>query len=326
MRAIVVARPGGPDALIIDQRPVPACGDDDVLIKVAAIGLNRADILQRRGHYPSPPGAPDNPGLEAAGSIVAIGRNVREFRIGEAVCALLQGGGYSEYCAVNAGQVLPVPGSLTLVEAAALPEACFTVWSNLYEFGRLRRGESLLVHGGSSGIGTCAIQVATALGSQVYATAGNDDKARFCEQLGAVHAVNYKSQDFVAEILQRTGGRGVAVVLDMVGGTYLARNLQVLTTEGRLVVIATQSGARGELDLLRIMQQRLIVTGSLLRPRDAAFKRQVREKLLQHVWPLVVSGIIRPIVDRTFAFAEVAAAHAYMESGVHKGKIILHVD
>lgn len=325
MRIIDVLTPGGPEALVLAQRPVPSFGHDDVLIKVAAAGLNRADILQRRGHYPSPAGAPSNPGLEVAGTVVGAGLNVRDFKSGDAVCALLQGGGYSEYCVANAGQVLPVPGALSMVEAASLPEAYFTVWSNVFEFGRLRPGERLLVHGGTSGIGVVAIQLATALGSTVYATAGSDGKCRFCEQLGAVSAINYKSQDFVAEIATLTHRSGVDVVLDMVGGSYLPRNLQALAPDGRLVMIATPGGLKGEVDVLRIMQNRLTVTGSTLRPRSIDFKRQIRAKLLQHAWPLLDRGVLKPIVDKVFPFEEAAAAHAYMESGAHQGKIILQL-
>ena len=305
------------------ERPLPAVGDDDVLIKVAAAGVNRADILQRRGTYPSPPGAPSNPGLEVAGTVAALGRGVSEFKLGDPVCALLQGGGYSEYSSVHSGQVLPVPGKLTLIEAAALPEAYFTVWSNVFEFGRLQPGETLLVHGGSSGIGTAAIQLATALGSTVYATAGSDDKCRFCERLGAARAINYKTQDFVAEVAEATGRAGVNVVLDMVGGSYLERNVKVLATEGRLVMIAVQAGREGQLDILRVMQQRLLVTGSTLRARSVEFKQQIKAKLLRHVWPLLAQGALLPIVDRVFPLSEVAQAHGYMESGAHKGKIVL---
>ena len=325
MRIVDAPKPGGPDALLLMERPVPSVGDDDVLIKVVAAGLNRADVLQRKGAYPSPAGAPANPGLEAAGTVVVVGRNVREFKAGDRVCALLQGGGYSEYCAVNAGQVLPIPGSLGFIEAASLPETYFTVWSNLYEFGRLRSGETLLVHGGSSGIGISAIQLATALGSTVYTTVGSDEKAKFCEALGARRAINYKTQDFVAEIAALTEKKGVNVVLDMIGGSYVARNLQVLATEGRLVMIATQGGLKGEIDVLRIMQQRLVVTGSTLRTRPVEFKREMKQKLLQHVWPLFENGTLKPIVDKVFALGEAAAAHAYMESSAHKGKIILRV-
>lgn len=323
MRVVHVPQPGGPEALVLAHWPVPACGNDAVLIKVAAAGVNRADILQRRGHYPSPEGAPANPGLEVAGTVAAVGSNVSEFKAGDAVCALLQGGGYSEYCAVNVAQVLPVPQTLGLIEAASLPEAYFTVWSNLFEFGRLQPGERLLVHGGSSGIGSSAIQLATALGCTVYTTVGSDEKARFCEQLGAVRAINYKSQDFVNEIATLTDQQGVNVVLDMIGGSYLPRNLQALAPEGRLVMIATQGGVKGEIDVLRIMQYRLVVTGSTLRPRPVEFKQQIKARLLQQVWPLLAAGRIRPIVDKVFALADVAAAHAYMESSEHKGKIIL---
>jgi NADPH2:quinone reductase len=243
MRIIEVSQPGGPDVLKVAEQSVPHCADADVLIRVAAIGLNRGDILQRRGHYPSPPGAPANPGLEVSGTVVATGSLASSFAVGDRVCALLQGGGYSEYCAVNEGQVLPVPESLSFIEAAALPEAAFTVWSNLYKFARLGRGESLLLHGGSSGIGSFAIQLANAMGSSVYATAGSDEKARFCESLGAQAAFNYRTQDFVTEVRAATGNRGVDVILDMVGADYLERNLNALADEGRLVVIATQRGS-----------------------------------------------------------------------------------
>lgn len=325
MKVIDVPKPGGPEALVLADRPQPSIGDDDVLIKVAAAGLNRADLLQRRGHYPSPPRAPSNPGLEIAGTVAAVGADVRDVRVGDAVCALLAGGGYSEYCAVPAGQVLPVPGTLSMIEAASLPEAYFTVWSNVFEFGRLQPGERLLVHGGSSGIGVAAIQLAVALGHTVFTTAGSDDKCRFCEQLGASLAINYRSGDFVAEIAKATEKRGVNVILDMIGGSYVQRNLQALATEGRLVMIATQGGLQGEVDVLRIMQQRLVVTGSTLRARSIEFKQEMRDRLLQHVWPLIANGRIRPIVDKVFEFEEAAAAHAYMESGTHKGKIVLRL-
>lgn len=323
MQVVEVLQPGGPEALVLGERPVPEPGGGEVLIKVAAAGLNRADILQRRGFYPSPAGAPPYPGLEVSGVIAALGAGVTEFKVGDAVCALLQGGGYAEYCCVDAGQVLPIPGSLDMIEAASLPEAMFTVWSNVFVFGRLQQGETLLVHGGSSGIGVAAIQLAAALGHTVFATAGSDDKCRSCEALGARRAIDYKTADFVAEIGKETGGRGVDVVLDMVGGSYVARNLQVLATEGRLVMIATQGGAQGEIDVLRIMQQRLVVTGSTLRPRSAEFKRTIRDQLLQIVWPLIAAGRVRPVVDSVFALAEAAQAHARMEGGEHIGKIIL---
>lgn len=323
MQIIEVASPGGPDALVIADRPTPDIGADELLIKVAAAGLNRADILQRRGHYPSPPDAPSNPGLEVAGVIERVGRNVSNFRIGERVCALLAGGGYSEYVAVNAGQVLPIPGALSMVEAASLPESYFTVWSNVFEFGRLQPRETLLVHGGSSGIGVAAIQLAAARGHTVFTTAGSDDKCRFCETLGATRAINYKSEDFVSALAAETGGKGVNVIFDMIGGSYVSRNLQSLATEGRLVMIATQGGAKGEIDVLRVMQQRLVITGSTLRARSSEFKRAMRDAVLKNVWPLIESGRIRPIVDKVFAFERASDAHVYMESGAHKGKIIL---
>lgn len=323
MKVIEIAQPGGPEVLTAASRPVPAVGPKDVLIQVAAAGVNRPDVLQRRGHYPSPPGAPEWPGLEVAGTIVAVGSEVNRFRIGDAVCALLQGGGYAQFVAVDARQVLPVPNGLSMIEAAALPEVVFTVWSNVFERGRLGTNDTLLVHGGSSGIGTFAIQIATARGHTVFTTAGSPEKCEYCKRLGAAHAIDYKREDFVERIAELTLGRGVDVVLDMVGGSYLPRNLRVLAEEGRLVVIAAQRGVVGELDLLRIMQRRLVVTGSLLRPRSAEFKDQVRQQVEANVWPLLSSGAIKPVIDRVFPLDEAAAAHAYMESGAHKGKIVL---
>jgi NADPH:quinone reductase len=323
MKVMDVPQPGGPEALVLVERPIPQPAPGEVLIEVAAAGLNRADILQRRGLYPTPPGAPSHPGLEVAGTIAGIGADVTEFKVGDAVCALLQGGGYAEYCCVDAGQVLPIPGSLDMIQAASLPEAMFTVWSNVFGFGRLQAGETLLVHGGSSGIGVAAIQLAAALGHTVFATAGSADKCRFCESLGARRAIDYKTADFVAEIAKETGGRGVNVVFDMVGGSYVPRNLQVLATEGRLVIIATQGGVKGEIDVLRIMLQRLVITGSTLRPRSVEFKRAIRDQLLEKVWPLIAAGRVRPIVDSVFALTEASKAHARMESSEHKGKIIL---
>jgi putative PIG3 family NAD(P)H quinone oxidoreductase len=326
MKVIDIREPGGPEVLVCVDRPVPSVEPTQVLIKVAAAGINRPDLLQRRGRYPPPPGAPTSPGLEVAGVVVAIGSNVNEYAIGDRVCALLQGGGYAEYCAVDAGQVLPIPGTLTMIEAASLPEAYFTVYSNVFEFGRLQPGESLLVHGGASGIGVAAIQLANALGAVVFATAGSDDKCRLCESLGAQRAIDYRREDFVTEVAKLTQDRGVDVVLDMVGGSYLARNIQALAIEGRLLSIATQGGSKGELDIARVMQRRLVITGALLRPRSVEFKRHIRDLLAARVWPLIEAGKIRPIVDRIFGLAEAAAAQAYMESGAHKGKIILAVE
>lgn len=326
MRVIDVPQPGGPDALVVAQRPTPTPQASEVLIKVAAAGINRADVLQRKGGYPPPPGAPTYPGLEVAGVVAAAGSAVREFKVGDKVCALLQGGGYAEYCTADEGQVLPVPGSLSMIEAASLPEAYFTVWSNVFGFGRLQPGETLLVHGGSSGIGVAAIQLAKALGHTVFTTAGSDEKCRFCEQLGARRAINYKTEDFAAVIGEATGKQGVNVVLDMVGGSYLSKNLSCLAVEGRLVMIATQGGTKGELDLLRIMQRRLVVTGSTLRSRDVTFKRSIKERLLNVVWPLLARGDIKPIVDRVYPLERASEAHAYMESSAHRGKIVLSVD
>jgi NADPH:quinone reductase len=323
MKCVDVKAPGGPEQLVIVERDMPAIGASDVLIEVAAAGLNRADILQRKGAYPSPPGAPPNPGLEASGVVKAVGQDVTEFKVGDAVCALLQGGGYSQFVAVDAGQVLPIPRGFDVVQAAALPETFFTVWSNVFEFAKLKQGETLLVHGGTSGIGVTAIQLAVALGHTVYATAGSDEKCKVCESLGAARAINYKTQEFVAEIATLTNKRGVDVVLDMIGGNYLARNLQALAVEGRLVMIATQGGTKGEVDVLRVMQRRLKIMGSTLRAREVEFKRQMKAQLLKQVWPLLENGKIKPIIDKVLPMEEAAAAHAHMESSAHIGKILL---
>ncbi len=326
MKFIRIAQAGGPEALEVAEGAEPVVGEHDVLIKIAAAGLNRADLLQRRGRYQPPTGVSSILGLEVSGHVVAVGKGVAELGAGDAVCALLEGGGYAEYCIAKAGQVLPIPRGLDMVQAASLPEAYFTVWSNVFEFGRLRGGETLLVHGGASGIGVAAIQLARALGHRVFATAGAADKALLCEQLGAERAINYRESDFVEAINALTNGRGVDVVLDMVGGPYVARNLQALATDGRLVIIASQGGVKGEVDVLRIMQRRLVITGSLLRPRDAVFKAHIARKVRDHVWPLLEAGVIRPIVDQVFAFEDAAQAHAYMERGAHKGKIILRMN
>ncbi len=323
MRAVDVIQPGAPDQLTLVERPMPDVGAHDVLIQVAAAGLNRADILQRRGNYPAPKGSPTNPGLEVSGTVAAVGANVSEFKVGDPVCALLQGGGYSEYCSVHEGQVLPVPKGVDLVHAASLPETFFTVWSNVFEFARLREGETLLVHGGSSGIGVTAIQLASALGHTVLTTAGTTEKCQFCESLGAKHTINYKSQDFVAEVAAATDGRGVDVILDMVGGKYLAGNLQSLAIEGRLVMIAAQGGAKGEVDVLRVMQRRLTITGSTLRAREVEFKQRIKAQLLQHAWPLLEQGKIKPIIDSVYSMDDAARAHERMESSEHMGKILL---
>jgi NADPH2:quinone reductase len=325
MRIIEAPIPGGPEALKIGEAASPAPGAGEVLIRVAAIGINRADTQQRRGVYPSPPGAPAWPGLEVAGVVAAVGSGVEEFPVDAPVCALLAGGGYAEYCVAPIAQTLPIPGQLTLVEAASLPEAYFTVWSNVYGFGRLAPGETLLVHGGSSGIGVAAIQLARALGHTVYATAGSVDKCHFCESMGAARGINYRDEDFVAVLKELTAGRGVDVILDMVGGSYLERDVQALASDGRIVVIATQGGTAATLDLRQVMAKRAHISGSMLRPRPVSFKNQIKAQLLSRVWPLLADGTIRAVVDRVFRFDEAPAAHAYMESSAHMGKLILKV-
>jgi len=325
MRIIEAPIPGGPEALRIGEAPCPAPGAGEALIRVAAIGINRADTQQRRGVYPSPPGAPAWPGLEVAGVVAAVGSGVEEFPVDAPVCALLAGGGYAEYCVAPIAQTLPIPGQLTLVEAASLPEAYFTVWSNVYGFGRLAPGETLLVHGGSSGIGVAAIQLARALGHTVYATAGSVDKCHFCESMGAARGINYRDEDFVAVLKELTAGRGVDVILDMVGGSYLERDVQALASDGRIVVIATQGGTAATLDLRQVMAKRAHISGSMLRPRPVSFKNQIKAQLLSRVWPLLADGTIRAVVDRVFRFDEAPAAHAYMESSAHMGKLILKV-
>jgi NADPH:quinone reductase len=323
MRIIDVPVPGGPEALVIAERDVPTAGQGEVLIRVAAAGVNRADILQRLGKYPSPQGAPPFPGLEVSGTIEAVGPGVGEFAPGAAVCALLAGGGYAEYCVAPVEQVLPVPTGVSLVAGAALPEAYFTVWSNVFGYGALKPGESLLVHGGSSGIGSTAIQLAKAFGSPVYATAGSPEKCEFCRSLGASAAFDYRREDFVQAVKAATAGRGVDVILDMVAADYVERNLDALCYEGRLVVIATPRGTKTTLDVGKVMGKRLTLTGSTLRPRSVAFKGNIKQQLLEHVWPLLAKGALRPVVDREFPFAAAAAAHAYMESSAHMGKLLL---
>jgi len=326
MRIVDAPQPGGPDALVIREVPLPTLPPEHVLIRVAAAGLNRGDLLQRRGIYPSPAGAPSNPGLEVSGTVVAAAPGVNEFSVGDQVCALLQGGGYSEYCAAPVGQTLRKPARVSLIDAACLPEAVFTVWNNVFDLGRLAAGETLLVHGGSSGIGVIAIQLARALEHRVIVTAGSEDKCRFCAELGADPAINYRSEDFVAAVRTATAGRGVDVVIDMVAGEYVQRNLDALADAGRLVVIATPGGTRATVDMRMVLAKRLVVTGSLLRPQSVSFKQALKATVQHQVWPLIEAGSVRPIVDRVFAMEDAAAAHAYMESGVHIGKILLRVD
>jgi len=323
MIAIEISRPGDPDVLVPVERPRPQPAAGEVLIKVAAAGVNRPDVFQRRGRYPPPPGASDIPGLEVAGTVEQLGAGVREFAVGDAVCALVAGGGYAEYCAAPAPQCLRVPRGLELVAAAAIPETFFTVWTNVFERGRLQANETLLVHGGSSGIGTTAIQIAHARGARVFATAGSAEKCAACERLGAARAINYRDEDFVAVVRELTDGRGVDVVLDMVGGDYFARNVEGLAVEGRLVEIATLQGVKAELNIQTVMQRRLTITGSTLRARPIADKAAIARAVHTHVWPLLESGAVKPIVHATFPLRDAAAAHRLMESSGHIGKLVL---
>jgi putative PIG3 family NAD(P)H quinone oxidoreductase len=325
MTAIEIRSPGGPEVLVPVERPTPTIGAAEVLIRVAAAGVNRPDVLQRQGRYPPPPGTTDIPGLEVAGVVEAIGPGVHDWRPGDPVCALVSGGGYAEYCAAPAPQCLPIPAGMDVAHAAAIPETTFTVWTNVFERGRLVRGESILVHGGSSGIGTTAIQLARAFGARVFATAGSADKCRACESLGADRAINYREADFVAAVKEATGGRGVDVVLDMVGGDYLQRNIEVLGMDGRLVMIGRQRGEKSELDVMPILRRRLTLTGSTLRARSVAEKGALAQAVRQHVWPLFESGAVRPIVHQTFPLRDAAAAHRVMESSAHIGKLVLLV-
>jgi len=323
MRGVEISTPGPPDVLKVVERPDPVPGPGEVLIRVAAAGVNRPDILQRRGAYPPPPGASDLPGLEVAGVIDALGEGVSDWRAGDRVCALLSGGGYATLCTVPAVQCLPIPGAMDMVTAAAIPETFFTVWTNVFDRGHLRAGETALFHGGSSGIGTTAIQLAVARGARVFVTAGSDEKCRACERLGAERGINYRSEDFVTVIKQVTGGRGVDVILDIVGGDYIARDLVALAVEGRLVVIGFMGGDTSTLDFRRILGRRLTITGSTLRPRTAAEKGEIAAALRKEVWPLLERGAITPVVYRTFPLEQAAAAHALMESSEHVGKIVL---
>jgi NADPH2:quinone reductase len=307
------------------ERPVADLKPGEILIRVLAAGVNRPDVFQRLGQYPVPPGASDLPGLEVAGEIVDGDLSGSEFRKGDLVCALVQGGGYAEYCAAPLAQCLPVPQGLSPLEAAALPETFFTVWSNVFQRGALAEGETLLVQGGSSGIGTTAIQLAKALGHRVFATAGSADKCRACEDLGAERAINYKTEDFAPIVKELTGGKGVDVVLDMVGGDYVAREVSCLADDGRIVIIALLGGAKANVDLGQVLRRRLTITGSTLRPRPVAFKAQIARELRERVWPLLAAGRIKPVIHQTFPLEEAAAAHALMESSAHVGKIMLRV-
>ena len=326
MRAVEITSFGGPDVLRLGDRPVPQPGAGELLIRVAASGINRPDVLQRLGHYAPPPGTSDLPGLEVAGVVEsgdAAAMAEAGIRVGDRVCALVAGGGYAEWCVAPVAQCLPVPDGLTDVEAASLPETFFTVWSNVFDRGRLQAGESLLVQGGTSGIGVTAIQLARAFGGTVLATAGSDEKCAACLQLGAHHAINYKSQDFVAEGKRLTQGKGVDVVLDMVAGDYVAREVECLAEDGRLVIIAVQGGVKSDFNAGLVLRRRLTITGSTLRPRSVAFKGAIAKALREHVWPLLAAGQVRPVIHSTFAAADAARAHALMESNQHIGKIVL---
>ncbi len=325
MKAIEISEPGGPETLRPCTRPVPEPGEGEVLVRVAAAGVNYPDVAQRRGNYPPPPGASDLPGLELSGEVAALGPGVSGPAPGDAVCALVSGGGYAEYCAVPVPQCLPVPDGLDMVQAAALPETFFTVWTNLFDGGRLRAGETVLIHGGSGGIGTTAIQIARAFGARVFATARTKEKCAFCEELGAERGIVYAEEDFVAVVRELTEKRGVDLILDMVGGDYLARNVRALAVEGRLVQIAVREGAEATIPLGLLMVKRLVLTGSTLRPRTVAQKGAIAEALEREVWPLLAEGSVRPVVHATFALDEAARAHALMESSAHIGKIVLTV-
>ena len=326
MIGVEIARPGGPDVLTSCERPDPSPGPGEVLIRVAAAGVNRPDVMQRRGAYPPPPGASDLPGLEVAGEVAAVGDGGGDWKPGDRVCALVAGGGYATVCVAPAPQCLPIPANLDFVSAAAIPETFFTVWTNVFERGRLKAGEDALFHGGSSGIGTTAIQLARARGSRVFVTAGSDEKCRACEALGAAHAINYKTRDFVEAVRELTNGRGVDVILDIIAGGYVARNLSALAVDGRLVQIGMQSGeSTVAVDLWRILSRRLTVTGSTLRPRSVEEKGQIATALRREVWPLLESGQVKPVIYKTFPLRDAAAAHRLMEASDHIGKIVLIV-
>jgi NADPH2:quinone reductase len=323
MRCIEISKPGGPEVLVVAERPSPAPKANEILVKVAAAGVNRPDVAQRQGNYAPPPDASDLPGLEIAGEVVAAGADVRMWRTGDRVCALVHGGGYAEYCVAPEVQALPVPKGLSMVEAASLPETFFTVYSNVYDRGRLAPGESLLVQGGSSGIGVTAIQMAAAMGNRVFATAGSDEKCAACVRLGAEKAINYRTQDFVAEIKAATGGKGVDVILDMVGGSYVPRELKCIAEDGRLVFIATLGGRKAEIEIFEVMRKRITISGSTLRPRPVEFKGAIAGNLREKIWPLIEAGRIKPVIYKTFPLAQASEAHRLMESSQHIGKIVL---
>ncbi|MBV8242144.1 MAG: NAD(P)H-quinone oxidoreductase [Hyphomicrobiales bacterium] len=325
MTAIAIRAPGGPDMLVPEQRPLPQPGDGEVLVRVVAAGVNRPDVMQRQGLYPPPAGATDIPGLEIAGEVVALGAGVKRWKRGDKVMALVVGGGYAEYCSAHESHALPVPPGLTLVAAAAIPETFFTVWHNTFERGRLKAGETLLVHGGSSGIGTTAIQLAKSFGARVIITAGSAQKCDACRRLGADVAINYKSEDFVAATKAATEGKGADVILDMVGGDYIERNYEAAAVEGRVVQIALQAGPKATVNFHRIMLKRLTHTGSTLRARSISDKGAIARAVEEHVLPLIAAGRVKPVIDATFPLAQAAAAHARLEASAHIGKIVLTI-
>lgn len=325
MTAIAITEPGGPDVLKPVEIPIPQPGEHEILIKVDAAGVNRPDVLQRAGAYPPPPGASPLPGLEVAGEVVALGQAAAQWKLGDKVCALTAGGGYAEYCVVHETNALPVPHGLTMAEAAGIPETFFTVWTNVFERGALKPGESLLVHGGSSGIGTTAIQIASQLGSTVYTTAGSPEKCSVCESLGATRAINYREEDFVEVLKDVTGKKGVNVILDMVGGDYIQKNIKTAAMDGRIVNIAYLNGSTAEVNFIMVMMKRLTLTGSTLRARPIADKAAIATALKQKVWPLIEAGKVKPQLYKTFPLHQAAAAHALMETSAHIGKIVLAV-
>jgi len=326
MRFVDITEPGGPEVLHLARGPVPEAGPGQLLIRVSAAGVNRPDVLQRKGMYPVPASASRIPGLEVCGQVAAVGDGATKFKNGDQICALVNGGGYAEYAAVPEGQCLPVPDGLNVVEAAALPETFFTVWTNVFDRGDLKAGENFLVHGGSSGIGTTAIQLAKVRGATVFTTAGSKEKCSACEDLGADLAVNYREQDFVEVIREATDGRGVDVVLDMVGGDYVARNIELAALNGRIVIIASLGGRQADLNIGPIMMKCLVVTGSVLRPRSDAEKAAIAASLQEHAWPLIEAGKVKPVIHSVFPLKDVAKAHALMESSEHIGKIVLDLD
>ena len=325
MTAIEISTPGGPEVLVASRRPLPVPDVGEVLLKVAYAGVNRPDVIQRKGLYPAPPGASDLPGLEVSGIVVAVGGDVDPTIIGARYCALVSGGGYAEYCLARLDVCLPVPAGMDMAAAAALPETLFTVWHNVFERGYATPGETILIHGGTSGIGTMAIKLGKLFGLTVIVTCGSDDKCAVAEKIGADHAINYNDSDFVERIKAITNGEGVHIVLDMVAGSYVSRNLQCLREDGRHVTIAVQGGMTAEINMAYVMSRRLTLTGSTLRPRTATFKAMLAQEVSANVWPLVCDGALRPEMDKVFPLAEAAAAHTYMESGAHVGKITLAV-